>query len=334
MIAFAPVYVFLAPLVPILVGAGVWLFVRRRRRVARALGDAALLRRLTGADLHALPRLRVALVLAAALALGAALADPRWGTGAGATGARGGPVILALDASNSMLTHDVAPSRLAEEKSAARALARALPGTPVGIVAFAGRAYALTPPTVDPAALDLYLNALDPRMVTQTGSAVAAAVRQSLSLLASGDQPGSIVLISDGDTSGEPGALGDALKLARRAGIPVYTLGVGTPAGAPVPALDPRTGRESGYLREPSGDIAVSRLREELLQRIARETGGSYARLGQDSTGPRQLAAELRSSAASGAATGAGIPTHYAWFAAAALLLLVVESALRRRVAA
>jgi Ca-activated chloride channel family protein len=313
---------------PLLVTAGLWLFARRRRRVARAFDPAPHPTRGLAAVVGTTPWARLLLVLLAALALSGALLTARGG--AGPERGVGGAVVLVLDVSNSMLTEDVKPNRLTLLRATAHRLLSHLTGTPVGIVVFAGRAYALSPPTTDPGALELYLDALDPQMVTQTGTSLAAAVRQAVGLLATTrGRTGSIVLISDGNAQETPEELSNATGIAKRAAMPVYTVGIGTPAGGPVPRIDFRTGRRNGFIPDPAGGNAISRLDETLLRDVATETGGEYMRLGTGG-GVDRLGAQLGGGMA-GAGGGDDELATYAWFAGAALVLLLAEAVLARR---
>lgn len=328
MSGFEPFTLPAAVAIPILVATGLWLFARRRRRVARAFDPAPHPERGLAAAVGKVPWPRLLLVLLAALALSGALLTAR--SGAGPERGAGGAVVLVLDVSNSMLTEDVKPNRLALLRATAHRLLSHLAGTPVGIVVFAGRAYALSPPTTDPGALELYLDALDPQMVTQTGTSLSAAVRQAVGLLATTrGRSGSIVLISDGNAQETPEELGAATSIARRAGMPVYTVGVGTPEGGPVPRIDFRTGRRNGFIPDPGGGNAISRLDETLLREVASETGGAYMPLGAGE-GVDRLGALLGGGAA-GAGDGEDEPATYAWFAGAALVLLLAEAVLARR---
>lgn len=308
---------------------GLGLYVRRRRRVARVMGDAELVSRMAGEDLRAAPWARVIAISIAALALASALADPRWGAQEGER-VRGGTVVLVLDASSSMLAEDLPPNRLERERDAARTLARELPGSPIGIIAFAGRAYAVSPPTMDPGAVELYLDALHPDMVTQSGSSLAAAVRQGLAMLLVAERvdEGAIVLVSDGDTDEDPATLLEAADLARRAGVPVHVLGAGTAAGAPVPALDFETGRTVGVMRTAAGEPVISRLRDGSLRELARRTGGEYLTL-EDAEAAARLAPLIRSRSAGARLDdpGSRAAPGYRWFAVLALVLLAWESA-------
>ena len=324
-----PSLLHLVALFPALAVAALLLYWRRRRDVARELGDAPLLRRLAGADLFRFPRRRAALVVPAALALGLAAAGPRWGRAEEpATDARRGDVVLVLDASNSMLAEDVAPNRLERERGAARALLRRLAGSRVALVVFAGNGYVLSPLTADFGSLHLYLDHLGTDIVDQSGSSLYAAIRQGTSLLVGPDgrARGSLVLVTDGDALEGTALVDEAVSGAMQLRVPVHALGVGTLAGAPVPHIDPVTGERNGFKQEPRGGVAKSALGERRLQSITRATGGTY-RAADDE---RSLAELARVAAAGTHGTGRGRATpadnRYEWFVALALALIAADA--------
>jgi Ca-activated chloride channel homolog len=301
--------------------AGLALYVRRRSRVAAALGDPVVIRQILGIDLGVIPWARVAVVALAAAALAGALLDPA--LAATRAGARG-PMVLLLDASGSMLVEDTGGPRLEAQRRIARQIVADLPEAPIGIVAFAGRAYSLTPPTRDRASVEMYLASLDPTIVTQTGSALGAAIRQGAGLLAAGDRPGgTLVLVSDGDETEDRDAALEAVVLARRAGIRVHTVGVGTAAGGPVPAVDLAAGTTSGYLRDAAGNLVVSRLGEDLLRAIAGRGDGIHVNA-SDPAGLLALREDLRGTPREAESPDRGVPA-YVLLAALSLLLLAAE---------
>jgi Ca-activated chloride channel homolog len=312
----------IAVALPALMLGALALFVRRRRRVAAVLGDPDLVRRLLGADLVAIPWARLAMVAAAAIALAMVILHPA--TSAARTGARGGPAVLLLDASGSMLAGDVGASRLDAQRALARQLIDPMPDLSLGLVAFAGRAYSLTPPTRDAAALGMYLDALDPTVVTQTGSGLGAAIRQGIGLLSVGESAsgGTLVLFSDGEDTEDLSAAREAAGLARRRGVVLHTVGVGTREGGAIPALDLATGTVDGFLRDGAGNPVVSRLNADLLQSLARETGGRYLDATDPAAGPtlREWLATTEASLE----PRTGVPP-YIWPLLVALLLLGLE---------
>ena len=327
-----PALIHLVALFPAIAGAALLLYARRRRQAAEALGDSALVRRLAGAELGAVPNARIALVTLAALMLGVAAVGPTWGTEVAPREETRGDVVLVLDASASMLVEDVSPNRLELQRQAAYALLERLRGSRVGLVVFAGQAYALAPLTTDFGALDLYLDAVSPEVLTQGGSSLSDAVRQGVSLLAGGGAEGpsgSVVLVSDGDALEEEAAVLEAARLAARAGVPVHTVGVGTPRGGPVPDVEYPSGRRRGWKTEPAtGEVAVSRRGDELLREVARRTGGFFHAV-EDAAGAARLPAELTGTVGRGTArTSRGtVPgNRYEWFLGAGLLLLLLDS--------
>lgn len=338
-----PGLLILAIILPALMALALALYVRRRRRAAAGLGDRALVRRLLGADLYETPWARIAMMLVAAAVLGIAAADPRWGLAQAGLEGPALDLVLVLDVSNSMRVADAAGTamtRLEAERRASRRLARELEGDRVGIVVFAGRAYILSPLTSDRGAVELYLDALGPSIVEQTGSSLSVALRQATNLVTLNDRgdEGSrvLVLMSDGDAFEEPEVIQDAARRAARAGVTVYTVGTGTEQGAPVPDVDPATGEQQGFKTDPmTGETAVSRLNEPLLRDIAAITGGDYVHLADEGAVGQlleQLRAEERGTGGNGEGSGrTQRQARYGWFVAMALLLLAADAWWERR---
>jgi len=333
-----PELLHLVPLLPCIVGLAMLLYARRRRLAAGALGEAGLVRRLTAADLTAAPNRRILMVTVAALLLGIAVTGPLWGVEPTVGEVAAADVVLVLDASNSMRVQDLSPDRLAWEKRIARELLGRLQGSRVALTVFAGRGYAVSPLTTDFGALQLYLDGLSPDIVTQGGSSLSDAIEQSLGLLSEvrGEAPrGTLVLLTDGDALEERDEVLRATEMARRLGVPVTSIGLGTAQGGPVPDVDPVSGRQLGFKHEPTGEVAVSRLGDALLAEVAKQTGGVYV----PATNPDAAAlaaAAMRSVPPRARRSGAGATpaNRFEWFAGVALFLLALDALLpehRRR---
>lgn len=322
----------LAALLPLLAAVAMWGYARRRSRVARALGDPLLVARLGGGDLHRFPSRRLVLLVLAAAALGIAAAGPRWGRRPAEEQASALNIVLALDISKSMLAADVTPNRLERERIFVRRLLASMSGDRLGMVVFAGRAYVLSPLTVDHSALNLYLDALEPEIVSQGGSSVAAAIAQATDLARGSDQAGgdrAVLLVSDGEALEERADVRAVAERAARANVRIFTVGIGTPQGAPVPERDPQTGEVLGYKREPGNDeVVVSRLDERLLRDVAETTGGRYVNLMQAGAMDEILSA-LRGMERTAIEGGRRVeqPERFAIFVAIALLLLALDAA-------
>lgn len=325
----------LAVILPLMMGVLLWRYALRRRKVARLLGEARQLDRLGGAGLHRFPFERLALLVPAAIALGIAAAGPQWGLQAVEGSTSSVNVVLALDISKSMQARDVAPNRLERERLIVRRLLRDLTDARIGMVVFAGRAYILAPLTNDQSSLQLFVDALDPEIVSQGGSSLASAIIQSAALArgpegAAGER--AVILITDGEAhEGEDEVL-DAAERARRSRVKIFTVAVGTERGAPVPEVDPATGRILEYKKDPFGEPVISRRNTELLQDIARATGGRY----YDVTGGGNLnglVRELRNLERTPGASEEGLEPRdqTVWFVGLALLLLAIDWFLARR---
>lgn len=276
------------PLLAALIGAAIVLALRaieivRSRRDQSRLADSALLRRVAHPQGRAMTWTRVILLVLGAAALASAI---------GIAGGRAPETdevsdretVFVLDASNSMLVNDVDEPRLSLERRLATGLARDIPGRH-GVVYFAGRGYVLAPLTNDASAIQMYLESVEPSVVGRGGSALVSGLRQALSVLEGGAENAmkGIVLFSDGEaTVDEPTE--ELLNRAERLNVPIYTVGIGSTEGGPVPyegegARAPRRrGQEPEvmYRRDEEGRIIVSHLEEATLREIAGATGGLY----------------------------------------------------------
>jgi Ca-activated chloride channel family protein len=227
-----------------------------------------------------------------------------------------------------MLAEDTRPNRLERERLFVRRLMREMQGDRLGLVAFAGRAYVLSPLTVDHGALNLYVDALDPDIVSQGGSSIASALVQAADLARGPAETAAdraVVLISDGEALEDVSAVHAAADRAARAGVTVFTVGVGSAAGARVPDLD-AAGDRIGYKLDENGEVVVSRLDEDLLRSIADRTGGSYYAL-DDAASTGRLLSALGGVAATESQTGRRVEPRerHELLIALALLLILID---------
>jgi Ca-activated chloride channel family protein len=325
----------LAIVLPVLIAACLIQYVRRRRMVIRTLGESRLIARLGGGDLWRIPAERFFLLVPAAISLGIAASGPHWGIKAVEGESRSLNVVLALDISKSMLARDVSPNRLERERLLVRRLLRDLAQERVGMVVFAGRAYILAPLTSDQGALQLFVDALDPDIVSQGGSSLAAAVGLAADLArgpqgAAGER--AVVLITDGEAHESEGDILQAADAAANERVKVFTVSVGTTTGAPVPEIDPETRKIVGYKRDPYGTTVISRTNPDLLKKIAGTTGARFYDLSTGGT-TDDLVRQLRRLQRSPGSTDAGVEPRdqTVWFVVLALLLLAIDVLVARR---
>lgn len=297
--------------------AAVWWYARYRgARNATAYGGPPALRR--GMS-RGRGTLRALLLAASVVLVAIAIARPQWGAVEGAVQRRGIDVVIALDVSRSMLATDVRPSRAAAAAAGLDDMLAHLRGDRAGLVTFGGSAFARSPLTLD---LDAVTFLVDRAQLEGTlvepGTDFAKAIQASLSLLDVPDRADSqaIVLLSDGENLGQD--LDAAIEAARDADVRIYTVAVGTDAGAPVPART-ATARQS-----PSGDGgAVTRADRATLARIGEETHGGTREV-QNIAGLAVEFARLQQSAFD--EDSETIPVErFQWFLGAALALLMVQ---------
>jgi Ca-activated chloride channel family protein len=222
-------------------------------------------------------------VILLSFALGAlcvAMARPQWGTRLEPVTRRGSDLVVVLDTSLSMSAEDLAPNRLAQAKHAIGSLLERVAGDRVALVTFAGRAHLNCPLTVDHGAIRLFLDSVDVDTVPVAGTALGDALKAGLDALRTGsngaeDRGRAVVLWSDGED--HAGEVDEALDALKGAGVVVHTVGSGTSRGAPIPLRD-EAGLLTGYKKDGEGKVVTTRLSEEVLERIALESGGRYYR--------------------------------------------------------
>lgn len=306
---------------------------RRARRALQAAFHTPLLPRLLQSVDPVRRGGKRALVLLGALALGAALARPQWGRKEIEIERTGVDLVIALDVSRSMLAADVGgTNRLAAATQAIRRLLGELGGDRAALVVFAGEAFVAAPLTRDHTAVDRALSSANPFAVSEQGSNLGEAIKRARESFDRASQgPRALLIVSDGEQL--QGDAAQAARAAAAAGIRVHSAGVGSVAGARVPA---RSYGPAAFVRNELGREVVSRRDEQQLQRIAAAGGGLYTRL--DEPDSRALGAWFRAAAASLPRTTEKRTVNepreqFQWPLALALGLLTVEwlSSERRR---
>ncbi len=288
-----PTWIALAALAPIAGLLVLWLW--RRRLSADAAWSAPALWPRLGRVASRRRILATALALAlAVLGLTLALARPRWGSTTREVERRGVDVVFVLDSSLSMAAFDVAPSRLETAKILLRRLAAAMPENRLGLVQTEGEGLALSPLTLDAAAIDLMLDAVEPGSLSIPGTALETGLSRAMGLFPEGsERHRAVVLLSDGEDHG--GELEREIDRLKKAGIVLSAIGIGTEAGGPLkmPAFDGEEGDPDGYKRDRDGQVVISRLHEEPLEKLARATGGVYLRASNAGLDPEPIARRI-----------------------------------------
>ncbi|HEV7672232.1 MAG TPA: VWA domain-containing protein [Thermoanaerobaculia bacterium] len=279
----APSLLALALLAPLAASLALWLW-RRRLAADGAWAAPGLWGRLARKTSQRRIGIAVATLALAVLGAALALARPRWGVSSVQVERRGIDVVFVLDSSLSMAAFDVEPSRLETAKVLLRRLAAAMPENRLGLVQTEGEGIALSPLTLDAAAIDLMLDTVEPGSLSVPGTELATGFERAIGLFPEGgERHRAIVLLSDGEDHG--GDLTGGIERLKKAGVVVSAIGIGTEAGGPLklpsPEVDPDApapDQPDNFKRDRDGRVVISRLHEESLETLARATGGIYLR--------------------------------------------------------
>jgi Ca-activated chloride channel family protein len=286
----SPQWLFALLALPVAVLAEAWLTGRDRDRLARLVARPLWGRVVRRPD-ERWRWIRLTLVLLGVSGIIVALARPQWGIVREKIEREGVDVVLALDTSGSMATPDVAPNRFFLARQALLQLMTRLEGDRFALVAFEGEAYPLAPLTLDADAVGLFLETVEPGIVPAPGTSLGVGLAKGLEAFVDEERRNKVlVLVSDGEDL--EGDIDEAIAAAKKAGVIVHTVGIGTEAGEPVPEFDD-AGRATGYKRDDSGAPVVSRLDTATLEAIANGTGGRMFRLTASDTSLGALASVI-----------------------------------------
>lgn len=203
-----------------------------------------------------------------------ALARPQWGRQMEHIERKGLDIVLMQDVSLSMLAEDVKPNRLVRSRHEISAFLDTLSGDRVGLVAFSGEAQTMVPLTLDYGTVQLVLRDLEPGWL-MPGTDLSAAIDKGLQMFRRSKVPSKyavMVLMSDGEEQDAKAV--EKAKEAAEAGIRIYTVGIGSKEGVPIP--EPSKNGEVAYHKDRFGNIVTTHLEESTLQEIANITGARY----------------------------------------------------------
>lgn len=267
-----PQWLSLSLLIPLLMVLLGW-SVRKRGKLLSQLMAIGMIEMLVGQHVR---RRRIAQAVAAlgavSLMVLAAL-GPRMGFSWQQQKMEGVTLMVILDVSRSMDAQDVKPSRMEVARRELKDMASLLRGDAVGLVIFAAGSYLRLPPTVDYDTFSWALDDSSTATITAQGTSLAGAIETATEALQRAEGSGkALVVVSDGEGHDESAEMDKALAKVKEAGVHIYTLGIGTPDGAPIPV------EGGGFKKDASGNVVVSKLDEDRLRSLAEGTGGAYVR--------------------------------------------------------
>ena len=262
-------------LIPILIIFFVLVFKWKKRALKR-FGNLALIEKLTASTSRGRQIFKVVLILVGIFFMILSLSRPQIGTKLEEVKREGVDIIVALDVSLSMLAEDIKPNRLEKAKHEIASFIDILEGDRIGLIAFAGISFVQCPLTLDYGAAKLFLDIMDTKLIPQPGTAVGDAILLAVKTFEQRERKHKVlVLITDGeDHQGEPLK---AAEIAEQEGVIIYTVGVGSAKGVPIPVYNEH-GQNVGFKKDRQGEVVTSKLDEITLEKIALQTNGKYYR--------------------------------------------------------
>ena len=261
-------YIYLLSALPVL-----WLFYALylgwKRKTQAAFARPELLELLSPNRSKFKPTLKMILLSFVIVFIVFGLMNPKIGTQLETVKREGVDIVFAIDVSKSMLAEDIAPNRIEKSKRLVSAILNQLASDRVGIIAYAAQAVPQLPITTDYGAAKMFLQALNTDMLSSQGTALDSAIDLSGTFFDDEDQTNRVIfLISDGEDHSDDAA--NAASRAAELGIKIFTFGVGTEQGAPIPLK--RNGVVESYKKDFEGEVVITKRNQEVLEAIAAAT--------------------------------------------------------------
>ena len=303
---------------------------RKRRNSFKLLASQENFKRLVSGYSPKRDKIKFVLFVSALALLIVAWANPRVGTRLRDAKHEGTDIVIALDVSQSMMAQDVKPSRLEMAKHSISKLLDKLNEDRVALIIFAGRANVLFPLTSDFGAAKMFLSTVEPDFISEQGTAIAEALSiATRKFETDANAHKALILISDGEDH-EQNAIDEA-ELARKTGFTVFTIGMGSPEGAPIPVT--HDGIPFGWLKDEQGSTVISKLNADMLSKIASAGGGKFIRSYANEPDLNELTAGIATVGKS--VYGSGKFSEYESFApylfVSAFLILIAECLIPRK---
>jgi len=263
-------FLYLVPVVIVLY----WFYIRMKKKKLLQFAEEKMHGVLLSDKSFYKESFKFGIVLVALILLVFAAARPQIGTRLEEVKQIGIDVFIILDVSMSMNAEDLKPTRMEKAKNEIASLIRKLEGDRIGLIIFAGESYVQFPLTTDYSAANLFLSAVDVNSIPQPGTAIASAI--NLAVKSYEEKAGTkkaIVIITDGED--HEGDISTAVKNALENDVRIYAIGMGSPAGSPIPVYD-AGGNQAGFKQDQQGNVVLTRLDEVTLQNITSEGGGKY----------------------------------------------------------
>ena len=219
------------------------------------------------------PIIKTFIILIGTSMLIIAMVNPKIGTKIETFQRLGVDIVFAVDVSKSMLAEDITPSRIEKSKQLVSQVINNLGGDRIGIVAYAGKAFPQLPLTTDYSSAKMFLQNMNTDMLSSQGTAIDEAIKLSSTFF---DQDQSterlLFIVSDGEDHNDLSF--DMADLAAKNNITIYSIGVGTEKGSPIPIK--KNGIVMSYKKDINGEVVITKLNKNYLEKISDKTGGKF----------------------------------------------------------
>lgn len=260
-----------------------------KRKTKRLYASAELLKRLSPDQSRFKALLKLVVLAMAVVCFCIALVNPKVGTKLETVTREGVDIVFAIDVSKSMLAEDVAPNRLEKAQQLTAQIINNLVSDRVGIIAYAGKAVPQLPITTDYAAAKMFLQNMNTDMLSSQGTAIDEAIQLSRTYFNDAEQTNRVlVIISDGEDHNDLNL--DVAKAAAKEGIKIFTIGVGSEKGGPIPLK--RNGVVMRYKKNQKGETVITKMNSNTLTAIAEEANGLFIQ-GQNTKQVTEKIAEI-----------------------------------------
>ena len=259
-------------IIPVMLMVFLWTFFWKKR-IQKSFGSAVVLKRLSPDLSFFKSSLKFITLCLAVGFLVIGLINPKIGTKLETIKREGVDIVFAIDVSKSMLAEDVAPNRLEKSKQLVTQIINNLASDRVGIIAYAGKAFPQLPITTDYASAKMFLQSMNTDMLSSQGTAIDEAIQLSRNYYDDDEQTNRVlIIISDGEDHNDLSV--EVAETASEEGIKIYTIGVGSEKGGPIPLK--RNGVVMSYKKDQNNETVITRLNQETLRTIANKANGDY----------------------------------------------------------
>ena len=264
-------YLYLLFVIPILVL--LFLYVQYwKRKKQLVFGDLDLIKKLSPQKSVFKPILKLIVLLLALVCLVIALVNPKIGTKIETVKRDGIDIVFAVDISKSMLAEDVVPNRLEKSKQLVSQIINQLGSDRIGIIAYSGSAFPVLPITTDYGVAKMFLQSMNPNIISSQGTSLDEAINMAATTFFDKKDNTNklLILISDGEDHSEKAE--EAAEEAKKLGLKIITVGVGTEKGGPIPLK--RNGIVDSFQKDQNGEVVVTKRNAEILQKIGKNSKG------------------------------------------------------------